>query len=129
MPHKSFRCFPEALSLLAFICCISTASAQPFFFPTANHALFEPGAEERFFAGTTGKGWETGCFGCVRSEGWQMHEGLDIRSIQRDAHGEPVDPVLATMDGIVVYFSTHPALSNYGNYLVLKHEVEGIEVY
>jgi murein DD-endopeptidase MepM/ murein hydrolase activator NlpD len=97
--------------------------------PTSNHALYEAGAEERFFAGTTGKGWETGCFGCVRTDGWQMHEGLDIRSVQRDAHGEPVDPVLATMDGTVVYFSTHPALSNYGNYIVLKHEVEGIEVY
>jgi murein DD-endopeptidase MepM/ murein hydrolase activator NlpD len=103
--------------------------AQPFFLPTSNHALYEKGGEERFFAGTTGKGWETGCFGCVRTDGWQMHEGLDIRSVQRDSHGEPVDPVLATMDGTVAYFSTHPALSNYGNYVVLKHEVEGLEIY
>jgi len=58
-----------------------------------------------------------------------MHEGLDIRSLQHDRRGEPVDPVLATADGTVAYFSTRPALSNYGNYLVIRHIVEGLEVY
>ena len=55
------------------------AQAQPFQLPTANHALFDAGGEERFFVGTVGKPWTTGTFGCVRSGGWQMHEGLDIR--------------------------------------------------
>ena len=35
----------------------------------------------------------------VRSDGWQIHEGLDIRCLQRDKHGEPTDPVMATADG------------------------------
>jgi peptidoglycan LD-endopeptidase LytH len=105
------------------------AQAQPFQLPTANHALYEHGAEERFFVGTVGKQWETGTFGCVRSGGWQMHEGLDIRCLQRDGHGEPTDPVLATADGIVAYISTRPSLSNYGNYLILQHQVEGMEIY
>lgn len=105
------------------------AQAQPFQFPTANHALYENGAEERFFVGTAGKSWETGTFGCVRSGGWQMHEGLDIRCLQRDRHGEPTDPVLATADGTVSYISTRPSLSNYGNYLILQHQVEGLEIY
>jgi murein DD-endopeptidase MepM/ murein hydrolase activator NlpD len=113
-----------AATLVAF-----TAQAQTFQFPTANHALFEKGAEERFFVGTTGKPWTTGTFGCVRSGGWQMHEGLDIRCLQRDRHGEPTDPVLATADGTVVYISLRPSLSNYGNYLVLLHHVDGLEVY
>ena len=46
--------------------------------------------------GTVGQPWTSGTFGCVRSGGWQMHEGLDIRCLQRDKHGEPLDPVLAT---------------------------------
>ena len=57
------------------------AAAQPLQLPTANHALFESGGGERFFVGTTGNSWESGCFGCVRSEGGKMHEGLDIRCL------------------------------------------------
>lgn len=101
----------------------------PFLLPTSNRALFQPGAEERFFVGTVGKPWTSGTFGCVRSEGGQLHEGLDIRCLQRDARGEPTDPVLATADGTVVYFNKKSPLSNYGVYLVLRHQVEGIEVF
>ena len=116
------------LTLAVFLIAIA-AQAQPFQLPTANHTLFDQGGEERFFVGTVGKPWTTGTFGCVRSGGWQMHEGLDIRCRQRDKHGEPTDPVLATADGTVVYISTRPSLSNYGNYLVLRHQVEGLELY
>ncbi|HEX4645042.1 MAG TPA: M23 family metallopeptidase [Verrucomicrobiae bacterium] len=97
--------------------------------PTANRALFEPGGEERFFVGTVGKTWVSGTFGCVRSDGWQIHEGLDIRCLQRDKHGEPIDPVLATADGVVAYINTKPSLSNYGNYIVLRHQIEGMEIF
>jgi murein DD-endopeptidase MepM/ murein hydrolase activator NlpD len=105
------------------------AQAQPFHLPTANHAIFEPGGEERFFVPTTGKTWESGCFGCVRSDGAQMHEGLDIKCLQRDARGEPADPVMATAPGTVAYMNDHPSLSNYGRYLVLRHLIGGVEVY
>jgi len=107
----------------------AAAQAQPFYLPTANRALFEKGGEERFFVGTAGKPWSSGTFGCVRSGGWQMHEGVDIRCLQRDRRGEPTDPVLATADGTVAYVSLRPSLSNYGNYLILRHQVEGLEVY
>jgi len=103
--------------------------AQPFQLPTSNRALFKPGAEEDYFAPTPGKDWRSGTFGCVRSEGMQMHEGLDIRAVQRDKAGEPLDPVLATADGVVVYANRKPGLSNYGNYVVLRHSIEGIEVH
>lgn len=97
--------------------------------PTANRALYEKGGEERFFVGTVGKPWTSGCFGCVRSEGWQFHEGLDIRCLQRDKRGEPLDPVLATSDGTVAYINSKPSLSNYGNYIILRHRIEGIEIF
>ena len=103
--------------------------AQPLEFPTANRALLEKSGGEAFFVGTVGKPWSSGTFGCVRSDGWQVHEGLDIRCLKRDRKGEPVDPVLATTDGTVAYFSTKPSLSNYGNYLVLRHSIEGLEIY
>ncbi len=104
------------------------ASAQLFQFPTANRALFETGGAERFFVGTVGKPWTSGTFGCVRTDGRQMHEGLDIRCLQRDKRGEPIDPVRATADGTVAYLNARPSLSNYGNYIVLRHQVEGMEV-
>ena len=104
-------------------------AAQPFQLPTANHALFEKGGEERFFVGTIGKPWTSGTFGCVRTEGWQMHEGLDIRCLQRDKRGDPTDPVMATADGTVAYVNTKAGLSNYGNYIVLRHRIEGLEIF
>ena len=54
---------------------------------------------------------------------------LRIRSVQRDRRGEPVDPVNATADGVVAYVNSRSGLSNYGNYVVLRHSIEGLEVY
>jgi murein DD-endopeptidase MepM/ murein hydrolase activator NlpD len=79
--------------------------------------------------GTVGKPWTTGTFGCVRSDGHQIHEGLDIKCLQRDKRGEPSDPVMATAAGTVAYINKRPSLSNYGNYIVIRHEIEGMEIY
>ncbi len=103
---------------------------SPFQFPTANHALYTPGDELKFFAPTTpDRPWMSGSFGCVRDNSQRMHEGLDILHLQTDRHGEPTDPVMATADGTVMYFSKRPGLSNYGNYIVIRHIVEGLEIY
>jgi peptidoglycan LD-endopeptidase LytH len=121
---------------MKFKCCLCllllsawAVAAQPFQLPTANRAIFEPGGQERYFVPTTGKTWVSGTFGCVRSDGWQMHEGLDIKCLQRDRHGEPSDPVMATADGVVAYFNDKPSLSNYGRYVVLMHHINGMEIY
>ncbi|MDB6040188.1 MAG: Peptidase [Verrucomicrobiales bacterium] len=107
-----------------------TVRAELFRLPTANRAIFDPdGGAERFFVGTTGKPWTSGTFGCVRSDGNQIHEGLDIKCLQRDKHGEPIDPVRATAAGTVAYVNNRPALSNYGRYIVIRHDIEGIEIY
>ena len=103
---------------------------QPFQLPTANQALFEAdGGGDRFFVPTVGKTWVSGTFGCVRSNGRQLHEGIDIRCLQRDKRGESTDPVLATADGTVAYVNRKASLSNYGNYIVLRHVIDGIEIY
>jgi murein DD-endopeptidase MepM/ murein hydrolase activator NlpD len=124
------------LPAAALLASSAAVAQQPFQLPTANHALFEAGGGEKFFVPTAGKvddehhkAWESGCFGCVRGDGWQMHEGLDIRCLQRDRRGEPTDPVMATADGTVVYLNLKPSLSNYGNYLILRHRIDGLEIY
>jgi len=111
-----------------FLSAIS-ALAQPFHLPTANAFVLEPGSEEKAYVGTVGKPWITGTFGCIRTEGWQMHEGLDIRCLQRDKRGEPTDPVLATDDSEIDYINARSGYSNYGIYIILRHHIEGIEVY
>jgi murein DD-endopeptidase MepM/ murein hydrolase activator NlpD len=119
--------FKSCLGLLLFLA--RAVAAQPFQLPTANQALFEPAGQDRYFVPTPGKTWLSGAFGCVRSDGWQMHEGLDVKCLQRDRAGEPVDPVLATADGVVAYINNRPALSNYGRYIVLLHRISGMEIY
>ena len=116
-------------TLLACLAAKDLVAAEIFQLPTANRALFQAGGEDQFLVGTVGKPAASGGFGCVRSDGWRMHEGLDIRSIQRDHSGEPTDPVKATADGEVAYVNNHPSLSNYGNYIVVKHRVQELEIY
>lgn len=123
------RRFRRLLGLAVLVGIALGVEAQPFRFPTENHALLEGGGEPRFFQGTSGKPWTSGQFGCVRSDGHQFHEGVDIQALHRDAHGEPTDAVGASAPGTVAYINSRSALSNYGNYLVLRHQIEGMEVY
>jgi murein DD-endopeptidase MepM/ murein hydrolase activator NlpD len=112
------------------IFCAASFAQSPFEFPTANRFLYEKGGELKFFAPTApDKPWTSGGFGCVRNDGRRVHEGLDILHLLTDKRGEPADPVMAAADGTVVYINMKPSLSNYGNYLVVRHVIEGIEIY
>ena len=118
------------LSTLPLIFCARLCAQTPFQIPTANHALYTPGSELKFFAPTApDKPWTSGSFGCVRDNGTRMHEGLDILHLHTDRHGEPTDPVMATADGTVMYISRKSGLSNYGNYIVIRHVIDGMEIY
>src|SRR5436190_23163739 len=89
--------------------------------PTDNHALFTGDAPafyqyiERDYKGQKSTPWEGGQYGFVRdpietSQGLvytRFHEGIDIRCLERDAHGEPLGEVRAIGSGKVVY--TNPA--------------------
>ncbi len=108
------------------------AAAEPsrfFRLPTPNLALLDPDTEDHYFVGTPGRSWTSGMFGCVRSEGYQLHEGLDIRWVNRDAHGEATDSITAAADGTVVYVNSKPSLSNYGIYVILRHKFQGWELF
>lgn len=117
------------LQLLLGLGGLFCSQAQPFSIPTANRAVLSPVDGTMAFAPTPGRDWHSGTFGCVRSEGHQFHEGIDILSIARDRKGEPTDPVMAAADGTVVYVNRKSGLSNYGNYLVVEHVIERLPVY
>lgn len=96
--------------------------------PTGNDALLR-GREAEFYQPTVEGTVESGKFGCVRRSGHRLHEGIDIKCLQRDRRGNPLDPVHAVADGTVVFFNTRPGLSNYGRYVVLLHNWDGVEVF
>jgi len=105
------------------------AGAQLFRFPTANRTLLEEDGGAKFFTGTIGNNWPAGAYGCVRNSGWRLHEGVDIQCLERDKKGEPIDPVMATADGAVVYINNNSWASAYGVYIVIRHEIESLAVY
>src|SRR3984893_4719168 len=108
-----------------------------------NAALFHEAARacyqyvERDYHGEKSKPWEGGQYGFVRDPietgagiiYTRFHEGIDIRSLQRDAGGEPVDEVRAIANGKVVHTNKVPGYSNYGKYIVIEHTWDGSSYY
>ena len=111
--------------------------------PTDNDALFHGGGPdfyqyvERDYKGVKTTPWEGGQYGFVRdpvetNAGFvytRFHEGIDIRPLQRDAQGEPLDQVRAIAAGKVVHTSLVPGYSNYGKYVVIEHQWKGSSYY
>src|SRR5213592_3199046 len=111
--------------------------------PTDNDALFSGGGRafyqyiERDFKGVKSTPWEGGQYGFVRdpvetSAGMsytRFHEGIDIRPLHRDPHGEPLDEVRVIGDGKVVHTNLVPGYSNYGKYIVIEHRWDGSSYY
>ncbi len=89
--------------------------------PTPNPAWAEGRPIEAYIQPTVSGEAISGCFGGVRSDGFQFHEGLDLKPVARDRRGEPADEVFAAMDGVVVHVNSRPGESNYGRYLVIEH--------
>ena len=71
---------------------------------------------------------ESALFGMVREDGKRFHEGIDIRPAKSNADGEPLDLVLAAMDGQVAYLNTN-VNGPYGRYVVLHPAAAEIPVY
>lgn len=97
--------------------------------PTANDALFRPGAEAAFYQPTVEGTVDSGMFGCVRRGGRRFHEGIDIKCLQRDRRGESTDPVLAIAVGKVAFINHVAGRSNYGRYVILEHRWNDVAVH
>jgi murein DD-endopeptidase MepM/ murein hydrolase activator NlpD len=111
--------------------------------PTDNDALFSgDGAAfyqyvDRDYNGVKSRPWQGGQYGFVRDPTdtgggvvyTRFHEGIDIRPLNRDAAGEPIDEVRAIGDGKVVHVNAVPGYSNYGKYIVIEHRWGGSNYY
>jgi len=114
---KSFP-LPALLLLLAVPLSAQRISIA---WPTPSRAWEQGQGPEAFVQPTVSGKVESGLFGCVRSNGLQFHEGLDIRPVRRDSRGEALDPVTAAMAGVVRHINSRPGDSSYGRYVVLEH--------
>lgn len=100
---------------------ISSADRLRLAWPTNNSAYAEGRPLEDYIQPTVSGLVESGLFGCVRTNGWQFHEALDLKSIDRDSKGEPTDEIFAVMGGVVRHVANHPGQSSYGRYIVIEH--------
>ena len=127
------------LSLIAGLLFIvpSVVLALDLVLPTDNKGLLEGKPDEFYqFVDRTQNGekttpWEAGQFGLVRDAMTlttgetiftRFHEGMDIKPMHRDAKDEPTDEVRSIGAGEVVYVSAVAGHSNYGKYIVIKHD-------
>lgn len=126
---------------------IAPASAQDatlhLTLPTDNDALLRGDPAEfyqvieRNLHGVISYPWQGGQYGFVRdlietANGTIMtrfHEGMDIRPVRRDVHGEPLDDVRSIADGIVAHINSVAGHSNYGRYVVIEHRWGGCPYY
>lgn len=106
-------------SLLAAVA--APAQRIEFSWPTPNPAWAQGKSYDAWVQPTVSGEAESGLFGCVRTNGAQFHEGLDIRPVSRDSRGEPADRVTAAMDGIVRHVNATAGNSSYGRYIVIEH--------
>ena len=111
--------------------------------PTDNDAIYRgDGPEfyqyiERDYQGVKSTPGEGGQYGFVRDPVetpagivyTRLHEGIDIRPLQRDERGEPLDQVRAIAAGVVVHTNLVPGFSNYGKYVVVEHRWDGCSYY
>lgn len=110
--------------VLVFVPLIAAAAAAPridLAWPTPNKAWIEGRPLSAYIQPTASGEVMSGCFGCVRSDGHQFHEGIDLKPVARDARGEPVDKVFAALPGVVRHINTRAGESSYGRYIVIEH--------
>lgn len=113
--------------------------------PTKNRAIFDGPDDAYFmFVDRSAKDpvtqkpvaiqvWQGGQYGFVRdpkmlTDGTivysRFHEGMDVAPVERDARGEPLDAVFSIADGTVMFANTSAGKSNYGNYVIIRHDSE-----
>jgi murein DD-endopeptidase MepM/ murein hydrolase activator NlpD len=142
MRRLEARC---VLVLLASLLSLVQSQAEPLnlALPTDNDAILRGGGPEfyqyieRDYKGVKSTPWEGGQYGFVRDPietpagivYTRFHEGIDIRPLQRDERGEPIDPVRAIAAGVVVHTNLVPGFSNYGKYVVVEHRWDGCSYY
>jgi|688.fasta_scaffold215887_2 murein DD-endopeptidase MepM/ murein hydrolase activator NlpD len=133
---------PRVFLILGIACGIACGGID-LRLPTENHHLFTGDSDrfymyvDRIFEGVASKPWQGGAYGFTRNAMrvngevvlTKFHEGIDIAPVNRDRAGNPLDLVTSIADGLVAYVSPIAGRSNYGKYVVVRHEWEGSHVY
>lgn len=135
----------RAIIFLSIFIALAASRGEPLnlTLPTDNDALLRGDGPafyqyiERDFHGEKSTPWEGGRYGFVRNPAetsagivyTRLHEGIDIKPLQRDAGGEPLDLVRAIAPGVVVHVSQMAGSSNYGRYVVVEHRFDGCKYY
>ncbi len=113
--------FRGCLAVAAILVVAPRAEPAPYAWPTPNRAFELRQDLEAFVQPTVSGLVHSGLFGCVRSEGRQFHEGLDLKPVARDGRGEASDAVFAILPGIVRYVNERAGSSSYGRYIAIEH--------
>lgn len=128
MIHALLRAARRPLALLLFPVALFAARTEVVW-PTPDKNWERGRSFESWVQATVSGNPESGLFGCVRSNGTQFHEGIDIRPVGRDRSGEATDPVFAAMRGVVRHISNKAGDSSYGRYVVVEHPDQQPAVY
>ncbi len=115
------RLLSASVLALATITAAAARDRLELIWPTPSRAWAAGKSIAAFIQPTVSGDPISGCFGCVRDNGFQFHEGLDLRPVARDARGEPLDEVSAVLPGVVRHVNLRPGESSYGRYIVIEH--------
>ncbi|NWK56688.1 M23 family metallopeptidase [Verrucomicrobiaceae bacterium N1E253] len=132
-----------ATLLTAILSPAAGASETSLKLPTVNEHLYGDDGSKfymwvpRVFEGKTSRPWTAGKYGFVRTLrrtedgviGTKFHEGIDIKPIKRDRSQNPLDAVNALAAGTVAYVNPYAGNSNYGKYVVVKHNWQSGPIY
>jgi len=128
--------------LLALLAVLSAQAQISFRLPTQNDNLFKERPADFYMyvdrfdeQGINTMPWEGGSYGVVRTlvmdKGKKVpckfHEGIDVKPLQRDPRGIPLDEVYPAAPGTVVHVA--PNNGDYGRYVVLRHHTAQGELY
>lgn len=139
MTNSIMRRFPAFIRHFLLLLATAAHAQLGLVLPTDNKALLEQQPEgyfqfvDRTFEGQQTTPWEGGQFGFVRDPRRvgnrilfaRFHEGLDVKPVKRDAKGDPLDEVRAIAAGKVAYVTASAGQSNYGRYVVVRHDFPG----
>lgn len=95
--------------------------------PTPNDAFLQGKPARTYLQPTVSGRVESGAYGCTRNSGNKFHEGIDLKAVHRNAKGIAVDKIFCIADGIVTHISAKTADSNFGKYVVVQHQSDGLE--
>jgi peptidoglycan LD-endopeptidase LytH len=107
----------------------SAVYGEDLFWPTPNLSFLENLPPETYLQATGSGRVESGNWGCSRNNGTKFHEGVDLKSIRRNLMGSTNDRVFCAADGVVAHVNNNVADSNYGRYIVISHNDNGLEWY